>query len=128
MTSDELFVSPRSRTTTLLLAIFLGVFGAHRFYVGKTGTGVLMAITVGGLGLWWLYDIILIASQAFRDAEGQVVASWEPESEHLLTASSAANILDELDALRAEVGELQERVEFTERLLANPERPSAPNS
>ena len=57
-----------------------------------------------------------------------MVASWEPESEHLLTASSAANILDELDALRAEVGELHERVEFTERLLANPDRPSAPNS
>ena len=125
MTSDELFASPRSRTTTLLLAVFLGVFGAHRFYVGKTGTGVLMAITLGGFGLWWLYDIILIASQSFRDADGRIVDSWEPESEHLLTASSAANILDELDALRAEVGELHERVEFAERLLSNPDRKSA---
>ena len=128
MTSDELLASPRSRTTTLLLAVFLGVFGAHRFYVGKTGTGVLMAVTFGGMGLWWLYDIIMIASQAFRDAEGRVVDSWEPESQHLLTASSAANILDELDALRAEVGELSERVEFAERLLSNPDHKSAPSS
>lgn len=126
MTSDELFASPRSRLTTLLLAIFLGVFGAHRFYVGKTGTGVLMAVTLGGLGLWWLYDIILIASQAFRDADGRLVNSWEPESEHLLTANSAANLLDELDALRAEVGELHERVEFAERLLSNPGPKSPP--
>lgn len=125
MTSDELFASPRSRLTTLLLAIFLGVFGAHRFYVGKTGTGVLMAVTLGGLGLWWLYDIILIASQAFRDADGRLVNSWEPESEHLLTANSAANLLDELDALRAEVGELHERVEFAERLLSSPDHKSA---
>ncbi len=128
MTADDLFESPRSRTTALLLAIFLGMFGAHRFYVGKTGTGVLMALTLGGLGLWWLYDIIMIASQAFRDGDGRVVANWEPESEHLLTSGAAASILDELDALRSEVGELQERVEFAERLLSNPDRQSAPSA
>lgn len=120
MTSDELFASPRSRTTALLLAIFLGVFGAHRFYVGKIGTGILMACTLGGLGLWWLYDIIMIGSQAFRDVDGRVLTDWEPESQHLMAAGSAATILDELDALRAEVGELHERLDFAERLLANP--------
>lgn len=128
MTADELFASPRSRTTALLLAIFLGVFGAHRFYVGKTGTGVLQALTLGGLGLWWLYDIILIASQSFRDADGRLVSSWEPESEHLVAAGSAASILDELDALRAEVGDLHERLEFAERLLANPDRSRTPTT
>jgi hypothetical protein len=122
MTSDELFASPRSRTTALVLAVLLGFTGAHRFYVGKRGTGALMGLTLGGIGLWWLYDIILIISQAFRDEEGRIVSSWEPESEHLVAAGSAASILDELDALRSEVSDLHERLEFTERMLAAPER------
>jgi len=117
MTDDELFASPRSRTVALVLAIFLGVFGAHRFYVGKVGSGLFQLFTLGGLGMWWLYDTILIASGSFRDREGRLVSAWEPEGEHLVTAGTAASILDELAALRAEVGELQERVEFTERLL-----------
>lgn len=122
MADDELVASPRSRTVALLLAGFLGVFGAHRFYVGKTNTAVLQLITLGGLGLWWLADLIIIAAGAFRDSEGRLVSSWEPESDHLVTSGTAAAILDELDALRAEVGELHERVEFTERLLADPTR------
>ena len=44
--------SDKSRGVALALAIVLGVFGGHRFYVGKTGTGILMAATLGGDGLW----------------------------------------------------------------------------
>jgi hypothetical protein len=120
MADDEMFASPRSRTVALLLAAFLGVFGAHRFYVGKTGTAIAQLCTLGGFGLWWLADIIMIAAGAFRDGEGRLVNSWEPESEHLVTSGTAASILDELDNLRAEVAELHERVEFTERLLVDP--------
>ena len=118
--SDELFASPKSRTTAQLLSIFLGVFGAHRFYVGKTQTGILMACTLGGLGIWYLYDLIMIAAGSFRDADGLLVVNWEPEGDQLLPPGTAASILDELDALRAEVSDLHERVEFAERLLANP--------
>lgn len=122
MPEDELFASPRSRTVTLLLAGFLGVFGAHRFYVGKSGTAVLQIVTLGGFGVWWLIDLIMVGAGAFRDSEGRLVSNWEPENEHLVTSGTAAAILDELDALRAEVGELHERVEFAERLLADPAR------
>ena len=125
MTDDELFASPRSRTVAFVLAFFLGVFGAHRFYVGKTGTALLQLCTLGGLGVWWLIDVIVVGSGSFRDAEGRLISSWEPEGDHLVTSGTAASILDELDALRAEVGDLHERVEFTERLLADPaHRPS----
>lgn len=55
---------------TLLLSIFLGGFGVHRFYVGKMGTGVLMLLTCGGLGIWSLIDIIMIAMGKFTDANG----------------------------------------------------------
>ena len=56
-----------------LLCILLGVFGAHRFYVGKTGTGFLQLITLGGLGLWMLYDLVLLLTGQFRDAEDKRV-------------------------------------------------------
>ncbi len=127
MTDDELIASPRSRLATLLLASMLGMFGAHRFYVGKIGTGILQLCTLGGLGFWWIYDIIVVASGAFRDDQGRLVSNWEPEGEHLVTAGSASAIFDELDALRAEVAELQERVDFTERLLAHPDRTPPPS-
>jgi len=59
-----------------LLAFFLGSLGVHRFYVGKIGTGILMIVTLGGLGLWTLIDVIVIAVGAFKDAEGRKLISW----------------------------------------------------
>jgi len=127
MADDDLFASPKSRTVALILAAVLGFFGAHRFYVGKNNTAVLQILTLGGLGLWWLYDVILIASGSFRDHEGRLVSNWEPEHDHLVTAGTAGEILDELDALRSEVGQLHERVDFVERLLANPDHTPPPS-
>jgi TM2 domain-containing membrane protein YozV len=69
-------VSTRSRLIALLLCLFLGCFGAHRFYIGKTGTGVLMLLTLGGLGIWMLIDLILIAAGSLRDAEDRRVYNW----------------------------------------------------
>jgi TM2 domain-containing membrane protein YozV len=65
--------SPKSARTALLLCLFLGAIGAHRFYVGKIGTGILMLLTWGGLGIWVLVDIILIASCQFRDKKNQLL-------------------------------------------------------
>lgn len=123
--TDDLFASPRSRLVTQLLAFFLGVFGAHRFYVGRTGSGILQALTLGGLGIWWLYDNIMILTGSFRDGEGLLISDWEPETERLVAPGTAGAILDELDQLRAEVADLHERVEFAERLLADPGRGDA---
>ncbi len=47
----------------LLMSIFFGSLGVDRFIMGKVGTGILKLITAGGLGVWWLVDLILIASK-----------------------------------------------------------------
>jgi TM2 domain-containing membrane protein YozV len=59
--------------TTLLLCIFLGEIGGHRFYAGKIGTGILMLLTLGGFGIWWLIDLIVIIAGGFKDKEGNII-------------------------------------------------------
>ena len=68
--------SQKSRLVALVLAWFLGIFGAHRFYTGKIGTAVLMICTIGGFGLWWLIDIVTIVCGYFRDSDGRRVFKW----------------------------------------------------
>jgi len=111
--------SDKSRGITLAFAILFGMFGAHRFYVGKVGTGVLQACTLGGLGMWYLYDCILVASGQFTDAAGRPVRRWDPEIPEL-GGRVDPQLLAEVEALRGEVAELAERLDFAERLLAKP--------
>jgi TM2 domain-containing membrane protein YozV len=59
-----------------LLCFFLGVFGAHRFYVGKIGTGLLQLVTLGGLGIWALIDFIMIIVGSFTDKQGSKITQW----------------------------------------------------
>ena len=69
-------ISPKSRLAAALLAWFLGVLGIHRFYVGKVGTGLLMLVTLGGLGIWALIDFIVILVGSFKDKEGRRLINW----------------------------------------------------
>jgi TM2 domain-containing membrane protein YozV len=59
----------------LLLCFFLGVLGIHRFYVGKTATGVAQLITFGGCGIWALIDFIMILLNQFTDAQGYIITN-----------------------------------------------------
>lgn len=73
--------SPKSRAAAVLLAWFIGCLGAHRFYVGKPGTGILMIVaTVLTLGIagvvWSLIDVITILVGSFRDNEGRFLSNW----------------------------------------------------
>ena len=65
--------SEKSFVATLILCILLGGLGVHRFYVGKTWTGILMLLSLGGLGIWQLVDTIVIAVQKFKDSKGLLI-------------------------------------------------------
>ena len=80
--SSNSHISNKARLVTLLLCWFFGALGLHRFYVGKIGTAILMIVTLGGLGLWVLIDLIVILVGSFRDKRGRVVYYWlEPHSQ-----------------------------------------------
>lgn len=82
-TSEKNFVA------TLLLCLLLGYLGVHRFYVGKIGTGILQLITLGGLGIWVLIDLIMIAIGKFTDKEGLLImAGAEPAAQGSATSES----------------------------------------
>lgn len=55
----------------LLLSIFVGEFGVDRFYLGHIGLGILKLVTGGGCGIWWLVDVILIATNSLKDGQGR---------------------------------------------------------
>ncbi len=61
----------RSWLVALLLSIFLGQLGIDRFYLGYIGTGILKLVTLGGCGIWWLIDVILIVTNQLNDVDGK---------------------------------------------------------
>lgn len=63
-----------NKTTLLIISIFLGALGIDRFLVGKIGTGLLKLFTMGGFGIWTIYDIVMIALGKFTRKDGSVVS------------------------------------------------------
>lgn len=62
--------SGKSQVTALLLCIFLGGIGIHRFYLGYTWQGVVQLLTLGGLGIWALIDLIRIITGDLQPKDG----------------------------------------------------------
>jgi TM2 domain-containing membrane protein YozV len=73
----------KSTATTWILWFFLGIFGAHRFYLGRIGTAVGMLLTLGGLWIWWIIDAFLISGMLNSNKR-----------------KTEKQVLEELDAMR----------------------------
>lgn len=75
-------VSKKKKLSALLLLICLGTFGAHRLYVGKIPTAVIMlflSLSIIGLlftTIWWWIDLLLILTNKFDDDEGNFLMEW----------------------------------------------------
>jgi uncharacterized RDD family membrane protein YckC len=74
-------VSNKSKSTTFLLCYFFGLFGVHRFYLGKFITGILMLLTLGGLVIWWLIDLYRIITGRLKDKQGVDLGTAQPRAD-----------------------------------------------
>ena len=73
-------ISPRNYAFVLVLTIFFGFLGVHRFVVGKVGTGLFYFFTSGLFVIGWIVDIIVVATGSFRDSQGRVV-TWKGQGQ-----------------------------------------------
>jgi len=69
-------VSDKKRLLATIICAGFGIFGAHRFYAGKNKSGVLQLITIGGLGIWYIVDFLIIIFGEFTDSEGKKIKEW----------------------------------------------------
>ena len=100
-----------------VLCLLVGVFGAHRFYVGKIFTGILMLLTFGGLGIWYLIDLVLILCGEFRDKDGNKVRQWTGEQ----LSTDETRMIQELHHGSYR---MEERIEALETIILDREKKS----
>lgn len=74
-------MSNKSKSTSFLLCYFFGVFGVHRFYLGKLITGILMLITGGGFLVWWVLDLYCIVTGRLKDKQGGNLSTLQPHAD-----------------------------------------------
>lgn len=82
-TEENKRYSSKPWKTTLLLSIFLGHLGAHRFFSGKIASGVVYLLTMGCFGIGWLTDVILLLTDGFTDKYGATI-SRKANSENIV--------------------------------------------
>lgn len=103
--TDPGSTSPQSRLAAALLCALFGWVGAHRFYAGKSGTALLMVLTLGGFGIWVALDLILILAGVFTDAEGRALRVWQATAE--VSPEPTAALRGRVDQIDRQLTDLQ---------------------
>src|SRR2546427_12146014 len=89
--------------------------------MGRCHTRILMAISLWGMCLWCVYDLVILLACEFRDADDRPVRNWGvagPSAMRGGASGEVRHLAEQLEALRHEVGDLAERLDFAERMLA----------
>ncbi|MCL2680352.1 MAG: TM2 domain-containing protein [Coriobacteriia bacterium] len=77
MSENQGSAPQKSFLATWLLSMILGSWGADRFYLGKIGTGVLKLLTAGGLGIWYIVDLVIVLAGNTTDKNGLALEGYE---------------------------------------------------
>ena len=76
MSEVENVSDKRILPTFLLFIVLSWPWGAHRFFLKRYASAILFIITIGGCGIWWIIDFILIVTGSMKDDHGKVVKIW----------------------------------------------------
>jgi TM2 domain-containing membrane protein YozV len=73
----------KNKTILIILSYVFGIFGADRFYLGCTGSGIAKLLTFGGFGIWYTIDLVFILANGYNKSKKQVICGnykWEKQS------------------------------------------------
>ena len=86
----------KSWIATFLLCLFLGPLGIHRFYTNKKKSGILQLLTLGGLCIWSIIDLITIASNKFKDDKGNIITCNNRKHNNIVLCLSCIVVIAEI--------------------------------